>query len=46
MQGLTPVTETDTYKSLSTSSLSASLFEIPSGYSQTTMQELMQGGHQ
>jgi hypothetical protein len=24
----------------------AGLFSIPSGYSQTTMQELMQGGHQ
>jgi hypothetical protein len=46
MQGLAPVTETDTYKSMSTSSLNASLFEIPSGYTQTTMQELMQGGHQ
>ncbi|HEX4300989.1 MAG TPA: DUF4412 domain-containing protein [Gammaproteobacteria bacterium] len=45
MQGLTPASETDTYKSLSTSSLSASLFDIPSGYTQTTMQELMQGGH-
>ena len=44
-QNMQPVTETDTYKGLSTASLSASLFEIPTGYSQTTMQEMMQQGH-
>ena len=40
------VTETETFKSATSGSLSASLFEIPSGYTQTTMQEMMQGGHQ
>ena len=40
------VSETDTFKSVSTSALEASMFQIPSGYAQTTMQELMQGGHQ
>jgi len=37
-------TETDTLKSISTASVAAGLFAIPAGYSQTTMQELMQGG--
>lgn len=46
MQGLTTVSKTETFKSVSTGSLSASLFDIPSGYTQTTMQEMMQGGHQ
>jgi hypothetical protein len=39
-------TETDTLKSISTSSVDAGLFAIPAGYSQTTLQEMMQGGHQ
>ena len=39
-------TETDTLKSISTSSVDAGLFSIPAGYSQTTLQEMMQGGHQ
>ncbi len=39
-------TETDTLKSISTSSVDAGLFSIPAGYSQTTLPELMQGGHQ
>ncbi|HLW74216.1 MAG TPA: DUF4412 domain-containing protein [Gammaproteobacteria bacterium] len=40
-----PVTDTDTFKGLSTASLSAALFEIPAGYAQTTMQGMMQQGH-
>ena len=39
-------TETDTLKSISTGPVDARLFSIPAGYSQTTMQEMMQGGHQ
>jgi hypothetical protein len=39
-------TETDTLKSISTSPVDAKLFSIPAGYSQTTLQEMMQGGHQ
>jgi hypothetical protein len=39
-------TETDTLKSISTGAVDARLFSIPAGYSQTTMQEMMQGGHQ
>jgi hypothetical protein len=39
-------TETDTLKSISTSGVDAGLFAIPAGYSQTTLQEMMQGGHQ
>jgi hypothetical protein len=39
-------TETDTLKSISTSSVDAGLFSIPAGYSQTTLPEMMQGGHQ
>jgi hypothetical protein len=38
-------TETDTLKSISTSGVDAGLFAIPAGYSQTTLQEMMQGGH-
>lgn len=38
-------TETDTLKSISTAGVDAGLFAIPAGYSQTTMQEMMQGGH-
>ena len=44
-QGYNRVTLTDTFKSVSTGSLAGSLFEVPAGYSQTSMQELMQGGH-
>jgi hypothetical protein len=39
-------TETDTLKSISTSTVDAGLFSIPAGYSQTTLPEMMQGGHQ
>lgn len=41
-----PVSETDTFKAVSSASLETSMFQVPSGYTQTTMQELMQGGHQ
>lgn len=40
------VSETDTFKSVSSASLDASMFEIPSGYAKTTMQDMMQNGHQ
>jgi hypothetical protein len=40
------VSETDTLKSVSSGSVDAGLFDIPAGYTQTTMQEMMQGGHQ
>ncbi|HEY1991436.1 MAG TPA: hypothetical protein VGH71_03175, partial [Gammaproteobacteria bacterium] len=40
------VSETDTFKSASSAPLEASMFQIPSGYTQTTMQALMQSGHQ
>lgn len=41
-----PVTETDTFKDTSTVSLSAALFEIPAGYTETTLPAMMQpGGH-
>ena len=43
-RNLAPVTETDTLKSISTSGVEAGLFSIPAGYSQTSMQEMMQGG--
>jgi len=43
-RNLAPVTETDTLKSISTSGVDAGLFSIPAGYSQTSMQEMMQGG--
>lgn len=39
-------TETDTLKSVSTGGVDAGLFAIPAGYSQTTLQDMMQGGHQ
>ena len=45
-QNFKPVTETDSLKSVSTSSVDAGLFTLPSGYTQTSMQEMMQGGHQ
>lgn len=38
-------TETDTLKSISTGGVDAGLFAIPAGYSQTTLQEMMQSGH-
>ena len=38
-------TETDTLKSISTAGVDAGLFAIPAGYSQTTLDEMMQGGH-
>ena len=40
------VSETETFKSASSAPLAASLFQLPAGYTQTTMEELMQGGHQ
>lgn len=43
-QGYNRVTVTDTFKSVSTGSLAGSLFEVPAGYSQTSMQEMMQHG--
>lgn len=43
-RNLTAVSETDTLKSVSTSGVDAGLFSIPAGYTQTTMQEMMQGG--
>ena len=46
MDGYKRITVTDTFKSMSTAGLASSLFDIPAGYTQTTMQELMQqGGH-
>ncbi len=45
-QNFKPTMETDTLKSVSTSSVDAGLFTLPSGYTQTSMQEMMQGGHQ
>ena len=44
MQNFKQVTETDTFKSVSTAGLAGSLFEVPAGYSETTMADLMQGG--
>lgn len=38
-------TETDTLKSVNTGAVDAGLFAIPAGYSQTTLEEMMQGGH-
>lgn len=38
-------TETDTFKSLTTESLDNSLFQTPAGYTQTSMDEMMQGHH-
>lgn len=46
MDGYTRVTVTDTFKSVSNAGLAGSLFEIPAGYTQTTMQEMMQQAHQ
>ena len=45
MEGFKRVSVTDTFKSVSTTGLSGSLFEIPAGYTQTTMAEMMQQGH-
>lgn len=45
MQGFKRVPVTDTFKSMSDAGLSGSLFDVPAGYTQTTMAELMQGGH-
>lgn len=39
------VTETDTFKSLETGSLSGSLFDAPTGYTEITMDQMMQGHH-
>ncbi|MGE5625327.1 MAG: DUF4412 domain-containing protein [Bacillota bacterium] len=44
-KNMQPVTVTDTFKGVSTGSLDASLFAIPAGYTQTTMQEMMQSHH-
>ena len=43
-RNLTPVTETSTLKSVSTGGVDAGLFSIPGGYTETTMQEMIQGG--
>lgn len=40
-----PATETDTFKGVSTAGLDASLFTVPAGYTQTTMQDMMQQHH-
>ena len=40
------MTESDTFKSVSTTSLAGSLFEVPAAYTKTTMAEMMQPGHQ
>jgi hypothetical protein len=45
-RNLSMQTETDTLKSISTGSVDAGLFTIPAGYTQTTFQEMIQGGHQ
>ena len=42
MQGFKRVTVSDTFKSVSSTGLEGSLFEIPAGYTQTTMAEMMQ----
>ena len=44
-KNMQPGTETDTFKGVSTAGLDASLFEIPAGYTQTTLQEMMQSRH-
>lgn len=44
-RNLTSVTETDSLKSISTSGVDVGLFSIPADYTQTTMQEMMQGSH-
>ncbi len=46
MQGFKRVTVSDTFKSVSSAGLEGSLFEIPAGYTKTTMAEMMQPGHQ
>ena len=46
MQGFKRVTVSDTFKSVSSTGLDGSLFEIPAGYTKTTMAEMMQPGHQ
>ena len=43
-RNLSAVTETDTLKSISTHGVDAGLFSIPAGYTETTMQDMMQGG--
>ena len=43
-RNLATVTETDTLKSVSSSGVDAGLFSIPAGYTETTLQEMMQGG--
>ena len=45
MQGFKRVSVTDTFQSVSSAGLAGSLFEVPAGYTQTTMAELMQQGH-
>jgi hypothetical protein len=42
MQGFKRVTTSDTFKSVSTTGLDGSLFEIPAGYTKTTIAEMMQ----
>lgn len=44
-KNMQPATETDTFKGVSTAGLDASLFGIPAGYTQTTLQEMMQSHH-
>lgn len=45
MEGYKRVSVTDTFKSVSNAGLAGSLFDIPAGYTQTTMAEMMQQGH-
>ena len=45
MQGFNRVSVTDTFQSVSSAGLSGSLFQVPAGYTQTSMAELMQQGH-
>lgn len=40
------VTQTEIFKSASSAPLVASLFQIPDGYTQTSMEEFIKGGHQ
>lgn len=42
MEGFKRVNTSDTFKSVSTAGLEGSLFEIPTGYTQTTIAEMMQ----
>jgi len=46
MQGFKRVSTSDTFKSVSTAGLETSVFEIPAGYTQTTIAEMMQAEHQ